>query len=335
MIEKYLNELNINGKAKNSIDTARYFLKDAEKFKPLDNWNKEDVNAYLLNVKERNKPTTVELKKLYLKMFFKWVGKEELVNHIKIKKVKTQLRPEDIPTIEDVNLMIETTESPMYKAAIALLFESGARISEMLPIIVGEIEETDKGMIIPVHGTKTGHQDRKVLCIFSAQYIRNLIAYMGLKKEDRLFPVMRETVQKTVIKIAENAGIEKHITPHKFRHAQATDMVRRGYQETIIRKKLGWTDGSNMIARYQHIVDDDVINATLEKSGAAIPQKPLINMKQAEQLKLADAAATITKLSTDLDFANNRIATLERKSQEVLDLILEQERKRENTIKLR
>lgn len=244
-------------------------------------------------------------------MFFKWAEKEEIVNHIKIKKVKIQLRPDEIPTIEDVNLMIETTQSPMYKAAIALLFESGARISEILTIIVDEIEETDKGMIVPIHVTKTGKQDRKVLCIFSAQYIRNLKAYMGLKKEDRLFPVMRETVQKTVIKIAENAGIKKHITPHKFRHAQATDMVRRGYQETIIRNKSGWTQSSSMIARYQHIVDDDVINATLEKAGGAtIPQRSLTNIKQAEQLKLVDAAATISKLNTDLEAANDRIAAL-------------------------
>jgi len=249
-------------------------------------------------------------------MFFKWSGKEDIVKHIQIKKIKKQLKPEDIPTTEEINLMIETTESPMYKAVIALLFESGARISEILSIKVGEIEETDKGMIIPVHGTKTGERDRKTLCIFSAQYIRNLISYMGLKKEDRLFPIKRDIVQKTVIKIAENAGIEKHITPHKFRHAQATDMVRRGYQETIIRKKLGWTGSSNMIERYQHIVDDDVINATLEKTGTDIPRRPITNLKQAESLKIVDASMQLSKLSEENQELKERLAEQDQKQKE-------------------
>lgn len=70
--------------------------------------------------------------------------------------------------------------------------------------------------------------------------------------------------------IANKTGIEKPVTCHKFRHAQATDMVVRGYQESIIRKKLGWTNDSRMIATYTHFVDDDVINATLEKSGQEV-----------------------------------------------------------------
>ncbi|HEX7628027.1 MAG TPA: hypothetical protein VF354_03800 [Candidatus Methanoperedens sp.] len=42
-------------------------------------------------------------------------------------------------------------------------------------------------------------------------------------------------------------------------------MLLRRYQDPIIKKKHGWTADSRMIARYQHIVDDDVINAESEK----------------------------------------------------------------------
>ena len=119
-----------------------------------------------------------------------------------------------------------------------------------------------------------------------------------------------------LIKIAENAGIEKHITPHKFRHAQATDMVRRGYQETIIRKKLGWTGSSNMIERYQHIVDDDVINATLEKTGTDIPRRPITNLKQAESLKIVDASMQLSKLSEENQELKERLAEQDQKQKE-------------------
>lgn len=336
MYLEYLNELKINGKSPNTISYQESILKEAENFNPLKIWTKEDVNRYFLHLQQKNKKSSVEVKKAVLKKFFTWVGKEEIVKHLRVKFPKTSLKREDILTPEEINSMIDGTESPMYKALIAFTFESGGRVNEILPdpetdkkgILVGEIKETDKGMLIPVHGTKTGDEDRSILCIFSAQFIRNHITYSGLKKTEVLFPIHRPAFHVMLNKIAKKAGIEKPISPHKLRHAQAVDMLRRGYQDQITKKKLGWKDDSKMIARYQHVVDDDVINATLEKSGAEMHRPVITNIKQAEPLKLADASATISKLNTDLEAANDRIATLERKSQEVLDLILAQGRKK-------
>ena len=65
----------------------------------------------------------------------------------------------------------------------------------------------------------------------------------------------------------KKAGIAKPCNPYAFRHAQATNMIQLGYNEYIIRKKLGWSSDSKMIGRYIHCVDDDVIDATQEKNG--------------------------------------------------------------------
>lgn len=329
MYQVYLNELKINGKTANTISTYGSILKEADKYKPLEEWGKDDVTRFFLSLQATNKKGSIEAKKAVLKGFFTWGDKKDIVAHLHINFPKTSLKRDDILTIEDINSMIEGTNSPMYKAMIAFLFESGGRINEVLPVLVDDIKETDKGMIIRIHATKTGDEYRSILCVFSAQYIRNHITYSVLTKGNLLFPVKRPIVHVTLNKIAKKIGLEKPISPHKFRHAQAVDMLQRGYQDQVTKKKLGWKDDSKMLARYSHIVDDDVINATLAKAGgSAIPQKPITNIKQAEPLKLADAAATITKLNTDLEAANTRIATLERKSQEVLDLILAQDRNR-------
>ena len=312
LIEKYKEELSINGRAENSIETIGYVLNDAKKFKNLKLWNKQDVNKYILSLKERNKPATVELKKVLIRSFFEWSGKGDIVSHLKSKKVKNILKREDLLTIDEINLLIETTASPRYKALIAFLFESGARISEALAVKVSDIQETDKGMIISVPQTKTDNQPRRALFLFSAQYIRNLITYSTLSKDDLLFPITRDGAQKAFIKIGKKAGIKKNVSPHKFRHAQATEMVLRGYQETLIRKKLGWSPTSDMIARYQNIIDDDVIDATFEKAGnlpVSAIKRPEIT--EAKEFNLIDASTRLMQISDENEELKTRISLME------------------------
>lgn len=301
MLQKFLDELNVNGTRESTIAYYRSILNQANKFKKLPDWSKDDVNNYFLFLKNKDKESSIQIRKAILKRFFVWAGKGEIVQHLHIKMPKMPLKREDILTVEDINKMIDSTENHMYKALIAFLFESGARISEVLALKVDDITESDKGMIISIPESKTGKGYRRGLYVYSAQYIRNHITYAGLSRGDRLFPITKGQAWKIVKEIGKKAGIKKPISPHKFRHAQATDMVLRGYQETIIRKKLGWVGDSRMIARYQHIVDEDVINATMEKTGAAITKQPLANIKPAEPLKIADAAMQLAKLQEEVN----------------------------------
>ncbi len=311
MYHDYLNELKINGKSASTLIYQESILKEADAFKKLPGWTKDDVNRFILDLQEKNKKSSVEVKKAIIKRFFTWAGEKEIVEHLKIKFPKNNLRREDILTVDDVNKMIEATESPMYKALIAFLFESGARINEALKVKVEDIQETDKGMIISVPQTKTGIDRRRGLYVYSSGYIRNHITYKGLGRADLLFSIKRPQAHTMLNKIAKKAGIDKPMSPHKFRHAQATDMVIRGYQESIIRKKLGWTDDSRMLSRYEHIVDTDVIDATAEKAGTDIPRQPMINIKQAESLKIADASLQMSKLSEENKANQEKIKFLE------------------------
>jgi integrase len=275
------------------------YLTPMSEFKPLDEWANGDAIKYILKLQKTSKPSTVEAAKIIMKVYFKWLQKPEVVANIKIRNIKNNLKREDILTIEDINKLIETTDSHRYKALIALLFESGARIGEIVKIVADDIQETDRGLVISIPQFKTGNDYRRVLCIFSAQYIRNYKSYCALNKNDILFDISEPAAWRALKKIGEKSGIGKPVTPHKFRHAQATDMVLRGYQESVIRKKLGWTADSRMIARYQHIADDDVINATAEMAGSDIPKQPITNLKEAEALKIADASLQLSKLNEE------------------------------------
>ncbi|VVB89345.1 Tyrosine recombinase XerA [uncultured archaeon] len=303
--DDFLIHEKVNGMAASTLKTEMSLIRQVNAYKPLDaKWTKSDINDFILSLDK--KKWTIEKYKQILKKFFAWRGKPELIDQLKFKPVKTAIRREDILTVDEINKLIENTPSTLYKALIAFLFESGARVSEALAVKVKDIQETDKGIVISIPQTKTGNDYRRGLFIYSSQFIRNHLVYCALKNDDYLFThqsgarhITNVSVFNMLKRIAKDAGITKPISAHKFRHAQATDMVLRGYQEMIIRKKLGWTDDSKMIARYQHIVDDDVINATLEKAGSEIPKQPITNLNTAEPLKLADAASMFVKMNEE------------------------------------
>jgi integrase/recombinase XerD len=311
MLQDFLNELKINGRGKQSIYLYNHALTEANNYKPLNEWNKNDASSFILYLQEKKsrfnknyKVGTIEQFKLMVRKYFRWVGKPEIVAHLKVKLPKNNLSRDDILTVEDVNKLIDTTMSPMYKAYVATLFESGGREGEILAVKLEDIEETDRGIIMSLIQTKTGKDRRRVLLPFATQFIRNHIAYRGLMKGDYLFPgrVKGEALSHTqswrmLKQIAKKAGIDKPMSAHKFRHAQATDMVLRNYQESVIRKKLGWTGDSRMIARYEHIVDDDVINATAEMAGVDVPRKPMAMIRQPDVSEIANAA--MQKLSDE------------------------------------
>lgn len=298
MIETYLTQLKARKVAKKTVKNYEFVLKKLNAFKPLEQIGKDDLIRFFADLKAPD--SSILLYQVSIKKFFKDIGKPDIVSWIKPITPKETLKSDDILTTDEINRMIDATESNFFKALIAFLFETGARISEVEKLRYKDFQETDQGLIVHIPTTKTASGYRKVILPFSSQYIRNLKAYVNAKGEDKVFKGGYSHIHITLNQIAKDAGINKHVSPHKFRHAQATDLVRRGYNEAIIRKKLGWTATSSMIARYQHLNDEDVINATLENTGK-LPQTaaPRTEIKEAERMSLVDAAMQFSKLTED------------------------------------
>jgi integrase/recombinase XerD len=303
MIEKYLNHQSVDKSVKdNTLRDQRSKLKIANEWKHISEWSKDDVTEYILYLKkERYSTGYVENVKSLIKSFFIFHDKQDYVEKLKVKVEEKKLKKNEILTPADVDKLIEVATDNRYKALVALLFESGGRISEILNIKVKDIEETKKGMVIMIPATKTGEEYRPCACTNSAQYIRNHILYPSLKKNDFLFDISKVQVWLKLKEFGKLAGIDKPISAHRLRHAQATYMVRKGYNETIIRSKLGWKDDSAMIARYVHIDGLDVLNATYEKEGQEIVISPELteNIKLASPIAIADPSLEFQRINQE------------------------------------
>ncbi len=252
---KYLDELRVNGIRDTTTEYYNAILKDAHKFKPLPDWSRDDVNAYILNLQGRNKKSSIETKKLVLKKYLIWAGKQGSVAHLRSKMLKNDLKSGDLLTAEDIDRLITATESPMWKGLISFLWESGARIGEVLALRKKDFYETDRGLIVNIHATKTDAGDRRCLLIYSVQYLRNHFSYSNMHNDDLVFNVSDCWVWQRLNRIKKAAGIDKPVSAHKFRHAAATYAVLKGYHEDIICKKFGWLPTSTVPARYKHLVD--------------------------------------------------------------------------------
>jgi hypothetical protein len=82
IIDQFLQELKITGTAEKTITDYSKFLKNINRMKALEKWEKTDVNKYILEKHNECLTETVKIYKVRLKRFFTWAGKSEVVNHL-------------------------------------------------------------------------------------------------------------------------------------------------------------------------------------------------------------------------------------------------------------
>ncbi len=217
--------------------------------------------------------------KVLLRKFFKWLrGKDELpreVSWISLKQKNNNHRlPEELLTEQEVKEMINVAEKARDKALIAVLYESGCRISELLNLKIKNITFDTYGAKITVSG-KTG--SRRIRIIFSVPYLQDWLnkhsqkddigSYVFVKRTNEKVEVFSYNRVVAILKgLAKKANIKKKINPHNFRHSRATYLANH-LTEAQLKSYFGWTQSSKMAATYVHLSGRDVDKAVLKVYG--------------------------------------------------------------------
>jgi len=200
---------------------------------------REEVEDYFIQRRKEVSPFTLQGDILELKLFFRWLVPEkvkELFKNIKIKKARRHLPVDQLITREDISRMVEACDKIRDRALIMLMWDSGARISEILGLNIGHVQFDRYGAVIIVSG-KTGM--RRLRLISS---VPDLQAWVNMHPQRHdantpLFVTSRKfgeqprrlsdrTVQNRLKFLARKLGITKPIHPHAIRHARLTDLVR-------------------------------------------------------------------------------------------------------------
>jgi integrase len=163
---------------------------------------------------------------------------------------------------DDVQSMLDAAMNSRDAAAIAMQFDAGLRSGELYDLRVGDVTDTEHGLAVSVDG-KTGQ--RSVDLIPSTPMAnRWLVDHPGgdgdylwtkLRSADRLSNAYYLDMFKEP---ASRAGIDKPVTPTAFRKSNLAWLARQGMNARYMEKRQGRKPGSDAVARYVAIFDEDV-----------------------------------------------------------------------------
>ena len=117
---------------------------------------------------------SLKVYKTALKRYYKFIGKEGILNWLNEIKTKEHIKLPIVYSVQEINNLLKEAKSIRDKCLISLLFESGARIGELLNLQIKDltfenINNTNEGVRLLLRG-KTG--ERSILMITSAPLIK-------------------------------------------------------------------------------------------------------------------------------------------------------------------
>ena len=148
-------------------------------FKDLKKTTAKDLEDFVIHRKtqpsQRGRPcshATIQGDILGIKLFLRFLmpeKEEKLFENIKIKRVKNKLPVERLLSRSDIEKLVTACDTQRDRALIMLLWDSGARINEILSRNIGHIEFDRYGAVILVDG-KTGQRRlRLTACVGDLQ----------------------------------------------------------------------------------------------------------------------------------------------------------------------
>lgn len=215
-----------------------------------------------------------------LKGFFKYLYRNEYIKTNPVEKIsppKISRKLPEVLNVREINLIleqpnVEDTIGLRDKAILELFYACGTRISELINIKINDLFLSEE--VIRVFGK--GSKERLIPIGSSA--IKWIIEYLkrsrpllvkNIKSENYLFLNQRGTkfsrmgIWKIVKQYVKQAGIEKNVHPHTFRHSFATHLIEGGADLRAVQEMLGHSDISTTQI-YTHI-DRDYIKLVHKK----------------------------------------------------------------------
>jgi len=227
------------------------------------NLTRESVMAYITDLHQRYKPKTIRRKIASVKAFCGYLEYEELLEtnpfaRIRLKLSAPLILPRTIPlSVIKAILMTayqvkEAAQSSNQRdivlrdiAVLELLFATGIRVSELCALQCSDVRLDEGEIKIYGKGAKerfvqiANPEVLKALQSYQEQY-KNIMVQTGTFFLNRLHkPLSDQSVRGIIKKYSILAGVEKHITPHMFRHSFATLLLEEGVDIRYIQRLLG------------------------------------------------------------------------------------------------
>jgi len=273
-----------------------------------------------------------------IKCFYKFLDKK-IAKHLKVKKHLKRFTPAELLTPEEVVRLANATASQMYKTCILTIYESAARISEVLHLRIGDVvfdwvrnKKGETQLVATLHFARSkGDVPKQPVVVSTFAYelkqwieshphknnINAFVFYSQKSSPNAGVPLKPRAVQKKLAKAKQITGIEKKCNPHWLRHSMLSHLVNKHlYNEQILMWRAGWTS-TVMCKRYIHSgaqIENKVYLAKLGLTREGEAKDPAIKPKPCPHCSQFNPATNMTcdYCGSPLDLAEYRKALEEK-----------------------
>ncbi len=231
--------------------------------KSFDQVAQKDMERLVLDLEEgrilsaRGKPYSEETRADYkkaIKKFWKWKDGNNSQYPDLVEWIDVSVRIKEIPALsrKEIESLVDGTPSIRLKALIMVLFDSGARIEELLNVRLKEEHVTWKPELdcytIRLEFSKT--KPRTVSLPLATKHLRAWLQVHPAKdnSESQLFPIQYDAIRTSLYRLASRV-LQKRVTPHILRHSSATYFANKLNHYQLC-NRYGWTMSSDQVNRY-------------------------------------------------------------------------------------
>jgi site-specific recombinase XerD len=239
--------------------------------KPYEEVSRQDIDRFLSSITSDNQYNNFVVT---FKRFFSWLGKGEIVKDLKMRNVDLTIPASELLTHEEVIELANKTGNPMYKALILTLYESCARVSEVLALKIGDVtfssvrdKENRPHVISTLNFPKAKGKISKppVSISMFALELKQWIESHPYKENPQAYifyspkfspladkPLTGDMVNFILRQARRLTNIRKRVNPHWLRHSGLSFLSNElNYNEQLLMWRAGWKN-TVMAKRYIH-----------------------------------------------------------------------------------
>jgi site-specific recombinase XerD len=235
----------------------------------LDHCTAFALQRYLTGLRARVNATTAHLHFSKLRAFFRWCEEADVLTANPLRGVTMKV-PKTLPRVpedEHVRQLVQACDPEGFegrrnRALIALLADSGLRVSEALRLRIEDVRFGERTLIV-----RAGKGQKDGVGFFgseTAQYLRGWLGKRrGAQPEDFLFcdrqgrSMTRNHALHILHRLSVRAGLPRKVGPHALRHYAATSILKQTGDLELVRQVLRH-ESLAMALRYAHLTKPDV-----------------------------------------------------------------------------
>lgn len=274
MLDEFKRYLIGKNRAKNTLKTVDETLGKAQLQlkKPIESLSIEELKKHFEGLKNAgNNANSVALHQQKFIQFYQWCLDEtdeekysiltRKLKRIKVSRIKKNITPSDILLPEDIKKLINVSTLERDRCIIAVLYESGIRIGELLALTTDMVQMDEIKQEVTFHipnepGCKTG--PRSVVCLEIYGYVQDWLKCNPSKK---FIDMSLTGIRWAIETLFKRACITKPCNVHHFRHSAITHAAGLNMSETQLSYRFWGIPHSAMLSVYIHL------NEQLKSSG--------------------------------------------------------------------